>query len=282
MLQEALKLLGFSTPFVYAAATYGLFLYLDKKASGQAKRAISGWLKPLDYDKAAVAAAMVEVFDRLYTRPLLGWRALSRSALFSIIVSLFVLYEILYVLPRASLSTVTFIHLQLWARDQTTIVVLFAALLSNILSDYVSLFFIRKWLTIASRAPFVSLIGGALVGASVIIIVYFLRDIAVTLYLVGPRISLSNIQDYFGRIATPAYFRTTNNIVIWGAFAVHLWLLLFALGVIFLQVSNSFLWAAGKMQWFLKQGENHPLQAVGYVAAVIVFTVTAIGHVVWR
>jgi hypothetical protein len=45
-LSEVLKLLGFSTPFVYAAAVYGFFHYLDKKASGQAKKAISAWLQP--------------------------------------------------------------------------------------------------------------------------------------------------------------------------------------------------------------------------------------------
>jgi hypothetical protein len=63
-LSEVLKLMGFTTPFVYAAAVYGLFHYLDKKASGAAKKAISGWLQPKEYDKAAVAAAMVEIFDR--------------------------------------------------------------------------------------------------------------------------------------------------------------------------------------------------------------------------
>jgi hypothetical protein len=41
-LLEAAKLLGFSTPFVYASATYGLFHYLDNSASEEAKQAISG------------------------------------------------------------------------------------------------------------------------------------------------------------------------------------------------------------------------------------------------
>jgi hypothetical protein len=30
---------------------------------------------------------------------------------------------------------------------------------------------------------------------------------------------------------------------------------------------NYFLWSVGKMQWFLKQGHEHPLEAIGYVAA---------------
>jgi hypothetical protein len=63
-LSEVLKLMGFTTPFVYAAAVYGFFHYLDKKASGPAKKAISGWLQPKGYDKAAVVDATVEIFDQ--------------------------------------------------------------------------------------------------------------------------------------------------------------------------------------------------------------------------
>ncbi len=92
-LAEVLKALGFTTPFIYAAATYGLFHLADKKASGQAKRAISGWLEPKEYDKAAVSAAIIEMFDRVYTRPLLSWRALFRSALITFAVTLIVLRE---------------------------------------------------------------------------------------------------------------------------------------------------------------------------------------------
>jgi hypothetical protein len=33
-LTEMLKLLGFTTPFIYAVTTYGFFHWLDKKASG--------------------------------------------------------------------------------------------------------------------------------------------------------------------------------------------------------------------------------------------------------
>jgi hypothetical protein len=72
IVSEALKLLGFGTPFIYASATYGFFHYLDRKASGKAKQAISAWFKPLEYDKAAVATVLVELFDGLYTTPLLG------------------------------------------------------------------------------------------------------------------------------------------------------------------------------------------------------------------
>jgi hypothetical protein len=35
------------------------------------------------------------------------------------------------------------------------------------------------------------------------------------------------------------------------------------------------------MQWFLKQGHLHPLDAIGYVAAVIVFLATIAGRAVF-
>jgi len=91
---EALKLLGFSTPLIYASAAYGFFHWLDRKASAQAKRAISRWLVPREYDKAAIQAAILELFDNVYTKPLLARRAFLRSALITICVVLVVLYEL--------------------------------------------------------------------------------------------------------------------------------------------------------------------------------------------
>src|SRR5262249_51782332 len=93
-LTDILKDLGFSsTPLIYAAAVYGLFLYREKNASAPAKRTIASWFKPLKNDKRAVANAVVELFDRLYTSPLLGWRAFLRSMLISVVLACAFLYE---------------------------------------------------------------------------------------------------------------------------------------------------------------------------------------------
>lgn len=62
------------------------------------------------------------------------------------------------------------------------------------------------------------------------------------------------------------------------ALAVHGWLLLFAVGVVGVQALNLLMRLAGKTQWFLKEGSEHPLQAIGYVAAGTVFVVAAIGR----
>ena len=62
--------------------------------------------------------------------------------------------------------------------------------------------------------------------------------------------------------------------MIFSALAIHLWLPLLGVGILFLRVINWLLWGVTKMQWFLKQGHLHPLDAIGYVAAVLVFVGT--------
>jgi hypothetical protein len=54
--------LGFATPFVYAAAAYALFYWLDENASDEAKRAFAGTMKLRKVEKSQVASALVEVF----------------------------------------------------------------------------------------------------------------------------------------------------------------------------------------------------------------------------
>jgi hypothetical protein len=92
-LTEALKLLGFATPFAYAAATFACFHYLDNKVSDEAKTAISKWLEPKRFDNEEVARATVEIFNRVYTRPLFAWRALLRSAAITTAIWLVFFYE---------------------------------------------------------------------------------------------------------------------------------------------------------------------------------------------
>jgi hypothetical protein len=142
-LSEVLKLIGFSTPFVYAAAVYGLFHYLDEKASGPAKKAISAWLQPKEYDKTEVADAVIEIFDRLYTRPLLGWRAFFRSALFTACVSAICLYES----GRLSQEELT----GLLKSSEFAWIIPTSHLLINTVCDYVALFIIRHFLVIGRR-----------------------------------------------------------------------------------------------------------------------------------
>ena len=60
------------------------------------------------------------------------------------------------------------------------------------------------------------------------------------------------------------------------ALAVHLWLPLFGFGLLCVNGLNYLLRAIGIMQWFLKRGNDHPLDAVGWVLGAIVFVGTGI------
>src|SRR5215470_16016751 len=164
-LTEVLKLLGFTTPFVYASAAYGFFHWLDRKASGPAKRAISGWLEPREHDKAAVAAAIVELFDRVYTRPLSTWRAFSRSAAISLVVMVAIFYELV---PRP--------NPQVWdgsAKMNTSIAIF---MISNLVSDYIALFIVRRLLVALGLNPFRALLAGPMVGIGLVVFVIWARD----------------------------------------------------------------------------------------------------------
>jgi hypothetical protein len=155
MLSELLKLLPFATPLVYAAAAYSLFHYLDQNASGPAKKAISTWLQPREYDKTAVADAVIEIFDRLYTRPLLGWRAFMRSALFTICMTVVFVYEF----GLLSKGNRIEIELLTWIREVGhvwTWLILAQSVLAIVVCDYVALFIIRRFLIFGRRKPIIA------------------------------------------------------------------------------------------------------------------------------
>jgi hypothetical protein len=295
MLRQGLDLLGLGAPFVYAAMTYSLFLYAEKKASAQAKRAISEWLnKPLlPYDKAAVAAAMLEVFDRIFTRPLWGWRAMLRSALFSIVMMLIYFYEKSLLPAYGSLIIESSEHLfgpssgpMIFALAEVA-----SPIIANIIADYISLFVVRRWLSVAGQKPMFALFTSWVVAALIILLLYWVRDFVMTGSIIyfdgfGPASFRDvwtvitgafsySIGMWMGYMASHDY---DVNILFVPAVAIHLWLPLFALSVWLVQGTNYLGFAAAKMQWFLKRGQQRPLEAIGFVAAALVFVIALI----WR
>jgi hypothetical protein len=250
MFEQALDKLGLATPFIYAAGTYCFFHYLDTQASAQARAAISGWFKPLEYDRAAVAAAVVEIFDRLFTRPLLGWRAALRSALFTIVVTAIFAYEIL------SIQYV----------DPPPLQSIAGLLLTNIVSDYISLFIVRKLLVVGGKRPMVALVIGPLAGMFVVLLFALVREIGLFAFWATPDV-LPGVAD---------------TLIVWSVIfflptlAVHLWLPLFGFGLLCVAGLKHLLQAIGGVRWFLERGEDHPLDAVGYVLGTIVFVGTGV------
>ena len=84
-----------------------------------------------------------------------------------------------------------------------------------------------------------------------------------------------DIQQYIG------YFFSrprpiANGLVTIPAFLIHLWLPLFAAGVVIAQGLNSLRLATGWAQWFLKNGSKQPFRAIGIIAAALTFVCVAI------
>jgi hypothetical protein len=220
---QLFKLLGLTAPLAYAAAVYSLFSFLERNASAAARRTVSSWLKGEPYTKEHVSNIAVYVLDRVYTYPLLRWRPIARTAiistiLFAIIIStnLPILWSFLLFAP--DIGT----HWAFW-------------LFKNILSDYFSLFVVRQWLLIGAKRPLLALTTGPVAGALVVCAVYLIFDVT--------RFSLSvshfewiyfweDVQQYIGFFQKRV---SANKVFTIPAFLIHLWLPLFAAGVVLAQ-----------------------------------------------
>ena len=259
-LPEVLKLLGVTTPFIYASAAYVFFHWLDKKTSAPAKRAISGWLEPREYDKTAVAAAIVELFDRVYTRPLLTWRAFSRSMAITLVVTVVSFYELVS-LPNP----------QVWDGSTTSNTSISIFIITNLVSDYIALFIVRALLVTMGLKPFRALLVGPMVGICLVISVIAARDMFTVLITGSPSSALTSPQSYIE--STLYYMRSVDEYraMSLAALVVHLWLPFLASCVGLLKVLQYLLLAVDRMKWFIKQGKQHPLDAVGFVAAPMIF-----------
>lgn len=272
-MEELLKYLGFTTPFMYAAGAYGFFHWLDTNASDEAKAALTRTMSFKDYKNEQIASALVEVFDQIYTYPLLRWRAFGRSFLFTAVISAIWLLESLLSLPwyrvphkeQLLLGGIIFVGLGL------TIFPFNAA------TDYVSLFVIRRVLIRSGTKPVIGLLFGAVNGVAIVIVGWLLRGQFI-LFLIKTK---SLIFQVFPSTAFPLTINDLLESPSLPAVIVFAWLPLFALGIFTARVLTPLSWIVGRTQWFLKEGEEHPLKAIGYVAAVVVFLGTITGRAVF-
>jgi len=262
---QLFKLLGLTAPFAYAAAVYGLFLFLERNASPAARRTVSDWLKGEPYNKEHVSNITVYVFDRLYTYPLLRWRPIVRTAIISTVLFAIIIYTNMPILWQF-----------LWHRPVDIGPWWAFWLLKNIVSDYCSLFVVRSWLLVGAKRPLLALTTGPIVGAVVVCSVYLILD--VTRYSLFDSGTFEwiyfrqDVEQYIG------FFQrhTANSVFTIPAFLIHLWLPLFAAGVVFAQGLNSLRLPTGWAQWFLKNGSKRPFHAIGIVAAMLTFVCVAL------
>jgi hypothetical protein len=245
----------------YAALAYGLFHWLDEKASDEAKAALARTMLFKDYKNEQVASALVEVFDWIYTYPLLSWRAFFRSLLFTTVVSTISLWE-----------TGLLFRKWRWASLSSLLLIL----LFNFLTDYLSLFVIGPLLIRSGTKPVIGLALGAVSAAAIVLGANYLRTAGLL---------LQDAQSYATAVSEYAY--TLHNWSLFehgmmpfglAALAVFVWLPLFALGILVVRLLSPLSWMVGRTQWFLKEGKEHPLKAIGYVAAVVVFVGAVAGR----
>jgi hypothetical protein len=225
------------------------------------------------YKNEQVASALVEVFDRIYTYPLLRWRAFLRSLLFTTVVSAIFLFEMGGSITRLFLFGETYSFLNL--------LFLLVGLLFNAFTDYLSLFVIRPLLFRSGTKPVIGLVLGTVSGAAIVIGGHLLRAVVVNIMEFSDLFWLSTFLVLQGALAFGVMYLIYQRFLMVPALAVFLWLPLLALGILTVRLLTPLSWIVGRTQWFLKEGKEHPLKAIGYVAAVVVFLGTVAGRVVF-
>jgi hypothetical protein len=161
-------------------------------------------------------------------------------------------------------------------------------IITVVLVDYISLFFVRYFLGLTPVHPVIASVGSSIVGILVVAIGLFILDVGILFILMFPALLdiLDSYRNSIGTIAVmviwltavakeaveDAWFQIVHagslfNSGISSTFIIHLWLPLFALARLVLWIFR----AVEKAQWFLKQGDAHPLKAIGVVATIIVF-----------
>jgi ABC-type phosphate transport system permease subunit len=160
---------------------------------------------------------------------------------------------------------------------QFTVTDLIANLAAIVVTDYVSLLFVRRFINAARKRPIVATLLSLLVGFAVVVIgifvfnflwvimIYLLEGfITNTSYLLHDTWVVSKRSFDFCRIGS-----LSSGML--PAFIIHLWLPLFALSSVVVKLLYLIFRAVEWAQWFLKQGNAHPFRAIGVVATIIVF-----------
>jgi hypothetical protein len=265
-LKDVLEAVGLGTPFIFAAATYGFFYWLDRNASAQATRAISAWFKGQPHKRIDVRGSIVAAFDRIYTSPLWHLKAFWRSSVLSFGICM------AYIVLLYPLFTGRYLRIK-----PEYLFALIIVFIIVIISDYISLFFVRRYLSVTERGLITSLFLSLITGSIVIAISF---GIGSALYFA--HFLKYGIVTYFSVLAVDLFaeFYTGRGIIefMYPALLVQLWLLLFATGALVVRLLYAIFHAIDWAQWFLKQGDRHPLRAIGLVAGGLTFAVL----VVWK
>jgi hypothetical protein len=271
--KDVFAALGLGTPFMLAGATYGLFYWLDRNASAQATRAISGWFKGKGYMRIDIRPSIVAFFDHIYTPHLLTLRDFFRSAKISLAV--WMGYNFVYNLINPS-NKFDFSDPHIYVLDWVTIILLIFAFIVAV--DYISLFIVRKCFTFGGHRLVLPLMVAFCSGFLAICLVFTVIIVAITTLILIAHGKSSEIG-WGIRYMFNGYLDNPERLAgLVPAFLVHLWLLLFAMGALGVRFLYPICRVIAWAQWFLKQGSQHPMRAIGMVAAALMF----VAGVIWK
>jgi hypothetical protein len=263
-MDEVAKLLGLGAPVAAAGAIYWLFSFLDKKASDEANNVLSSWMRGESYKKIDLGNAVLSAFDHLYSAPLFRWKAFRRSAMLSLCAGLIYFGFWLYEIMNAPISKPEF------AVGFASGLALVVPIL--IIADYFSLYVIRACLNVARKSALLSILISLIFGLFAIFVVIVIAGLGIeeTAPLMGVEMSVRDERSLGAGLSA--------NMVVFPALLVHLWLPLFLIGALLNRGVSAFFRTAGFAQRFMKHGDEHPFDAIGIVAATVVF----VGTTLWQ
>jgi len=145
-------------------------------------------------------------------------------------------------------------------------------LLAFCLSDYIMLFPVRKFLSINTNIILILTVSFLIV---CLCFAAILSVVDITVAWLEYDLSLSEafwsvVKLWVAILSLNMIFSVYIGML--PAILVFLWLPLLALSMLILRLLNWLFRATAWFQWFLKQGKQHPLQAIGTVAAILVFS----------
>jgi hypothetical protein len=252
--EELSKYLGLATPVLYAAATYKFFDFIDARASDAAQSAISHWIQSLRHSRNSIGSALHEIFRRIYGSSLLSFRTFGRVAILSLVIQFVMICELDPSMFRSA------------ARYPVVSFGCGIQIFTNVLCDYVSILFIGKWIDFVGERPLFALFTGLLVGIGIIRLLYVFLGI---FYLTDFRANVNTGGDQ--ALGWIVLYRMPSPEISLAAYAIHLWLPLFATALFLAKLAAWFARAIQGAQSFLGEGQKHPLKAVGLIATAIVF-----------
>jgi hypothetical protein len=309
MMDELARLLGLGSPFVIAAATYGVFHSMDGIASPRANALVSNWIRVqpinapavIEHGRAAWILLFSFTFDWAFGSELFSWRRVARSwAISSIVV---IVVTLMWGVIRPGQFFALFDRAD---HDLKTVFagVVFSAYLFNLIPDYISAVQTQYFVRVArdNKLNVLQTVGILIADIACKTVIFMIFYCVAVMMLFGllytwfkdirevwDALAFANLEaiTWFLRYGPNLSVEKPGNpsigIFYYSTFfpSVWLWLLIVSLGSF--RALNwavpAFFQTTSFAQWFIKRGDERPFEAIGLIAGAIVFVVTVLWQV---